>query len=732
MNARWNSSSCSASDWRTNSSSMPTRFRLGDRHRRRADGAVEADRLRAQDRGDDRPWITSSSSAPPTNAPFSKRAARRPLPQLAGREAEPIASRVRHARILAAARRSRLCGSVAHVSSRGPSLFVTYSGKSGGAGRFLADIVTALPDPAVVACPPGELERDAARARRAGGRSCASARSQLRGERAHSGARGRGARRPRARDPATRARARAARSLFTWGMRSALAAAAALPRGAERPRWLARHHDFVPGPRDRRGAARARSGRPTRWSSTRARSRTTCALGRPVEVIPPGVDLGSLRARARPAERDGVLWLGAIVGWKRPELALEVAARTPDVAVRLAGAPLDGAGERLLAELRARAAPRRPCRPRRARRARRAGRGARERARPAAHGRPRAVRDRDRRGAGQRRARGRAGGRRTGRDRRRQLRPAVPARRRRGRPPPRCARCSTTGTTLADGARAARRGALRPRAGARSASPSSSRATARRHERERRRRASRSSPSRTTPPPSSRRCCPRRRGTCPAAQVVVADSGSSDDSVAVARRHGARTIELDNVGYGAAANAGVEAVDEPGHRRPQPRRRAARLARSRRSPTSLAGTARASGSLVPAVVLPDGSRQDVAQHEPGHAAAGRRGARAPRRCCRGGCAPRSTRGARTARGGRDGRSARASPPRTETLRRLGPFDPEIFLYARGPRPRPARRRRRDRDVVLAGRARPPQARALDAARRSAASRSSCSPAAAAR
>ena len=36
-----------------------------------------------------------------------ERAAGGPLPQLAGREAEPIASRVRHARILAAAHASR-------------------------------------------------------------------------------------------------------------------------------------------------------------------------------------------------------------------------------------------------------------------------------------------------------------------------------------------------------------------------------------------------------------------------------------------------------------------------------------------------------------------------------------------------------------------------------------------------------------------------------------------------
>ena len=131
------------------------------------------------------------------------------------------------------------------MSSRGPSLFVAYSGKSGGAARFLADIVTALPDPIVVACPPGELEamvrergvpvvtlRERPMAMRGDARVRAVAAASLAGH---------------AREIRRLLRELEPPLLFTWGMRSAIAAAAALPRGPARPRWLARHHDFVPG-----------------------------------------------------------------------------------------------------------------------------------------------------------------------------------------------------------------------------------------------------------------------------------------------------------------------------------------------------------------------------------------------------------------------------------------------------------------------------------------------------
>jgi len=71
-------------------------------------------------------------------------------------------------------------------------------------------------------------------------------------------------------------------------------------------------------------------------------------------VIHPGVDLHRFSAAPLPDGRPHVLLLGALVGWKRPGLALEIVART-DATLHVAGAPLDRAGARLLADLRRRA-----------------------------------------------------------------------------------------------------------------------------------------------------------------------------------------------------------------------------------------------------------------------------------------------------------------------------------------------------------------------------------------
>jgi N-acetylglucosaminyl-diphospho-decaprenol L-rhamnosyltransferase len=43
-------------------------------------------------------------------------------------------------------------------------------------------------------------------------------------------------------------------------------------------------------------------------------------------------------------------------------------------------------------------------------------------------------------------------------------------------------------------------------------------------------------------------------------ELIVVDHGSSDDSVEVARRHGARVIEQENRGFGAGNNAGMRAA----------------------------------------------------------------------------------------------------------------------------------------------------------------------------
>jgi GT2 family glycosyltransferase len=161
----------------------------------------------------------------------------------------------------------------------------------------------------------------------------------------------------------------------------------------------------------------------------------------------------------------------------------------------------------------------------------------------------------------------------------------------------------------------------------------------------------------------------------PAAAVVVVDSGSDDDSVAVAREAGAEVLLLENVGYGAAANAGVarcsaevvvvlnpdvELVDD--------------------SLADLAAQVQPDRLYVPLVLLPDGRRQDVAHNGPAGwsdvaIALGPPAALPP---------PLR----RRVQPWRDRQPRRVDWPvaaclvaRTETLRRLGPFDPEIFLYA---------------------------------------------------
>jgi N-acetylglucosaminyl-diphospho-decaprenol L-rhamnosyltransferase len=165
----------------------------------------------------------------------------------------------------------------------------------------------------------------------------------------------------------------------------------------------------------------------------------------------------------------------------------------------------------------------------------------------------------------------------------------------------------------------------------------------------------------------------------PEALVVVADSGSHDGGAAVARawRGGAATV-IDmgaNVGFGAACNAGVGVVDRPVTVLVNPD-----VELVDGSLASLVGAVGASDRLVaPVVVGADGRRQDNAQHEPGSAplmvSALVPSALMPGPLARWvdpwrGDVPR-----------RVGWAVGACVAgRTETLRRLGPFDPHVFLY----------------------------------------------------
>ena len=243
-----------------------------------------------------------------------------------------------------------------------PALIASYTSAAGGAERLLLDVATGLDEPPLIACPRGWL---AERARDAGftvfelpPRSLHVRRS-LR-DRAASLAR-------------VAAHARELRRLYedvrpdlvvAWGMRTALATATAMRRIDNPPPWIFEHIDFLSGPAIARAVrvAAARADRVVCVSHAVARDLDPDgALGHRVEVIHCGVD--ATRFAPEADARDGAaeaLVLGAIVPWKRPDLALEIAALAardvPDLRLRVAGAPLDGEGERLLARMRARAA----------------------------------------------------------------------------------------------------------------------------------------------------------------------------------------------------------------------------------------------------------------------------------------------------------------------------------------------------------------------------------------
>jgi glycosyltransferase involved in cell wall biosynthesis/GT2 family glycosyltransferase len=558
------------------------------------------------------------------------------------------------------------------VSSQGPSLFVAYSGKTGGAGRFLVDVVTGLPGPAVVACPAGDLAR-ACRERGVPVVEIEERPLELRGglsTRATAGAALAG----HAREIGRLARAIGPSLVFTWGMRSALAAAAGLPRGRARPPWIARHHDFAPSPAI--GSALRRAlGRADAVVVNSHAVRDDLALRRPVEVIPPGVDLH--RFRPVSADRDGVLWLGAIVDWKRPELALEVLARTPDAMLRLAGVPIDADGERIAERLSARAA-----RPDLAGRVELPGEvdsaEALRTARALLH-----TADREPFGIVLAEA----------------LASGVPVVAPAAAGPAEivdesCGRLFPPGD--ADAAAAALAEVLEHEtalaAGAR-------RRAEERFDLKRARERFAELVEHHSAAPAKRELAGSDLALVtvthdsaaevatllasadrhlPGAQIVVVDSGSADDSLEVARTGGAETIALENVGYGRGANAGVEAVTRPVTvvLNPDVELVDASLADLA---DALARDGEPDRLVVPAVVLPDGSRQDVAQHEPG-ALPLLISALVPPSVL-----PRRLRPAldpwRAARPRRAGWPVGACiAGRTETLRNLGPFDSHTFLY----------------------------------------------------
>jgi N-acetylglucosaminyl-diphospho-decaprenol L-rhamnosyltransferase len=164
----------------------------------------------------------------------------------------------------------------------------------------------------------------------------------------------------------------------------------------------------------------------------------------------------------------------------------------------------------------------------------------------------------------------------------------------------------------------------------------------------------------------------------PGAHVVVVDSGSRDSGPALARDWNGNTtvIELgENLGFGRASNAGVARVDE-------------RITVLVNPDVELVDGSLGQAVvelevddriLAPLVLLPDGSRQDSAQAEPATGAALAIAlvppAAMPQPLRARACPWTSTKPRRVGWG-----VGCCLAARTDTLRRLGPFDDRLFMY----------------------------------------------------
>ena len=228
-----------------------------------------------------------------------------------------------------------------------PALIVSYTSHAGGAERILADHAMAIGDDAIAAAPEGWL---ADRLRDEGIRvfPLPERPMELRGQRAAAAVRLAG----HAREVRRLTQALRPHTVVAWGMRSAIACAAATNRLDPRPRFVFQHNDLLPP-----GAA----GRAVRAAAKRADLIVALSqaiaddLGLDAVVLRPGVNLHRFRPGDGP-HGGHALFLAAIAPWKRPQLAIE-ATRRAGVPLKLAGGALDAAGERLEARLRQLAPP---------------------------------------------------------------------------------------------------------------------------------------------------------------------------------------------------------------------------------------------------------------------------------------------------------------------------------------------------------------------------------------
>ena len=245
--------------------------------------------------------------------------------------------------------------------SGGLTLFVSYSGLMGGSERILIDMAPRLSGGVAVACPEGPL---AERLREVGVHVFPLRRRRLQL---------RATMRDRIEKPLRIAgQAREVGELVAslrpavtvgWGTRAAIACAAAVHRAVPASQLVFQNNDLLHGP------VIAAVARATAYQSdlvvalSGAIARDLDPQGKLDErtlVIPPGVDISAYEHIGPPPDGPPrALVLGALVGWKRPRLALEAAAlaakRLPDLRVTVAGGAIDDIGERLESRLRARA-----------------------------------------------------------------------------------------------------------------------------------------------------------------------------------------------------------------------------------------------------------------------------------------------------------------------------------------------------------------------------------------
>src|SRR5581483_1274848 len=106
------------------------------------------------------------------------------------------------------------------------------------------------------------------------------------------------------------------------------------------------HHERMPGPAIAR-AVRAAARRAELVVTISRHAADELGVAGAV-VVPPGIDVERFAGVGTPAISDEVLVLGALVGWKRPDVAVEAVAlarrRLPSLRLRFGGAPFERPG----------------------------------------------------------------------------------------------------------------------------------------------------------------------------------------------------------------------------------------------------------------------------------------------------------------------------------------------------------------------------------------------------